>query len=188
MRMHRLLAATVCAAAVASPAMADSDFEPRFLANVSVGWNYFDDQRQFSEQEQYAYGAEFRLTPNWAAELTFVRGETKAKYRSDDEPVGASADRARFNEIRVDGLYYFNRDFGWQPYAAAGIGEAWFNDVENTRFGERDEVRLNAGGGMRYIVTEMISLRGDIRTFYGPRDDTFDATASAGISFAFRLD
>jgi len=181
MRMHRLLAATVCAAAVASPAVADSDFDPRFLANVSVGWNYFDDDRQFTQKEQYAYGAEFRFDPNWAAEVTFVRGETKAKY-SDD------SDRARYNEIRIDGLYYFTRDFGWQPYAAAGIGEAWFNEVEDTRFGERDEVRMNAGGGVRYIITDMVSVRGDLRGFYGFRDDTFDATASIGFGLAFRLD
>lgn len=185
MRMHRLLAATVCAAAVASPAtMADDHFTPQFTANVSAGWTHFDNQRQFTEKEQYAYGAEFRFDPQWAAEITFVRGETKAKYN----PEGTSSDRARYNEIRVDGLYYVPTESPWKPYAAAGIGEAWFNDVENTRFGERDEVRMNAGGGVRYVITDMVSVRGDLRSFYGFRDDTFDATASIGFGLSFQLD
>ena len=173
-------AALALITALATPAVAGvDDFNQRLHLNVAAGWKYFDDKRQFSENSEFHYGAEWRILPNWAVEATLVRGETKAKS-------GQSA-RDGYYDIRLDGLYYFNMDFGWQPFVVAGIGETQFEDVGDTRFGERNEVRMNAGGGYRYIVSDRVSLRGALRGFYGPRDDTFDAVVTLGISLDFQL-
>ena len=179
MRISRLIGAMACAGAIAAttPAVADDHFEEQFTFNVSAGWMYFDDDRQLSERRVFTYGGEFRLHPNWAAEASFSRGETKAKY--------GPADRQPFYDYRLDGLYYFTNDFHWQPYVALGIGEAKFRQTGETRFGTRNEVRANTGGGVRYVVSDLVSLRADVRGFWGFRDDTLDATASVGFGLNF---
>jgi len=176
MRISHIVAASVLAAAITTPAMAQQTFEEQLFVNVSAGWKYFDDKREFTENAEFHYGAELRFLPNWAAELNYTRGETKTKY-------GPHA-RDSYTEVRLDGLYYFSDDV-WQPFVAAGVGDASFDDTGF--FGKRNEFRMNAGGGVRYIVDDNFSLRGGLRAFYGPRDDLFDAVVTIGASVNFSL-
>lgn len=48
-----------------------------------------------------------------------------------------------------------------------------------------DETRVNVGAGARYNVSDLFSLRGELREFHGIDESTFDTVASVGFSLGF---
>lgn len=176
MNAIRPLGAAILAAAISTPAFAD-DIETVYL-NPFAGYQYFDDKRDLDEEATYGFGLEYRFLPQWAVEAVYSRSRPDRKYTSGD---------VDFEEIRVDGLYYFgSQDDKLNPYLAAGAGHADFDGGDAQTPGtNHDETRVNLGGGVRYNVTDLVSLRGDVRAFHGIDESTFDAQVSAGISLAF---
>jgi OOP family OmpA-OmpF porin len=172
----RPIAIAVLAAAIATPTMAE-DKQTIYL-NPFAGFQLFDDKRDLSETGTFGLGAEFRFQPHWAAEVVYSRADADRKY------VGGSSD---FDEVRLDGLYYLaTPDEAWNPYLAFGAGQADFEKGPvNTAGTSHDETRINLGGGVRYNVSDSISIRADLREFHGIDESTFDTMASLGISFAF---
>ncbi len=176
--MRSLTLATAAATLVSPIAIADS--KQTIYLNPHVGYQVFDDQRDLSETGILGIGAEYRFTPNWAAEVVFSEGNADRKY------VDGASD---FQEIRLDGTYYFaGQDESWNPYLSIGAGKADFEDEPigyETLGTDHDETRVNVGGGFRYNVSDSISLRGDLREFHGVGEDTFDTQVSLGLSIAF---
>ncbi|WP_111497027.1 OmpA family protein [Marinobacter bohaiensis] len=167
----RPLGIAVLAASVAAPALAD---EQHIYLNPFIGYQYFDDNRDLSESDTYGGGIEYRFLPRWAIEAVYSRGDADRKY------ISGSSD---FDDYRLDGLYYFgDPDETWNPYLATGAGHTEFESVGS---GIAGETRLNLGGGIRYNISELISLRGDVREFYSLDEESFDTLASVGMSFAF---
>ncbi|MGM0571445.1 OmpA family protein [Marinobacter sp.] len=177
MNTFRPFGAALLAAAISTPALAQDDIQTIYL-NPFAGYQYFDDKRDLDEEATYGFGLEYRFLPQWAVEAVYSRSEPDRKYTSGD---------VDFEEMRVDGLYYFgSQSDKLNPYLAAGVGHADFDGGTVTTPGtEHDETRVNLGGGLRYNVTDLVSLRGDVRAFHGIDESTFDAQVSAGISLAF---
>lgn len=179
MNIMRPVAAAVIASSLSIPALAET--QDSIYLNPFAGYQLFDDKRDLNETGTFGFGLEYRFLPNWAVEAVYSRASANQKY------VSGSSD---FEEIRVDGLYYFaGPDAVWNPYVAFGAGHADFGVGEpisyNTAGADHDETRVNIGGGVRYNVTDMVSLRGDLRQFHGIDDSTFDTTVSLGLSLAF---
>ncbi|MFW5823574.1 MAG: OmpA family protein [Marinobacter sp.] len=177
MNTIRPLTAAMLAAAITAPALADDNIQTVYL-NPFAGYQYFDDDRDLDEEATYGFGLEYRFLPQWAVEAVYSRARPDRKHTSGD---------VDFEEIRVDGLYYFgSQDDKLNPYLAVGAGHADFDGGTTTTPGtEHDETRVNLGGGLRYNVTDLVSLRGDVRAFHGIDESTFDAQVTAGISLAF---
>ena len=177
MKTIRPIGAALLAAAISTPAIAQEKVQTIYI-NPFVGYQYFDDKRELDEEFTWGAGLEYRFLPQWAVEAVYSRSEPDRKNASGD---------VDFEEIRVDGLYYFgSQNDKVNPYLAAGIGHADFDGgTVRTPGTEHDETRVNLGGGVRYNLTDMVSLRGDIRAFHGIDESTFDAQVSAGISLAF---
>ena len=98
--------------------------------------------------------------------------------------------KSEFEELRLDGTYYFaGPDEAWNPYVSMGAGHAEFGMGDtisyNTAGTAHDETRVNLGAGFRYNVSDMISIRGDLREFHGIDESTFDTMVSLGLSWAF---
>lgn len=176
MNTFRPLGTALLAAAISTPALAE-DIQTLYL-NPFVGHQYFGDKRDLEDDTTYGIGLEYRFLPQWAVEAVYSRSEPGRKYTSGD---------VDFEEMRVDGLYYFgSQDDKLNPYLAVGAGHADFDGGTTTTPGtEHDETRVNLGGGVRYNMTDLVSLRGDLRAFHGVDESTFDAQVSAGISLAF---
>lgn len=182
MRISQLLAASVLAAAVAAPAAA-SNFNQTISTNLAVGWTIFDDERDLTDNSKFHYGLEWRFAENLAAEVSFTRGSMTEKDSGNQVSQTGS-----YHEYRLDGLYYFNAEPGLQPFVVAGVGNAKFDDVSRKSFGERDEFRINLGGGGRLWVSDTFSLRSDLRAFYSTRDSgLIDVSATVGFSLDFSL-
>lgn len=177
MNTLRPLSAAILAAAVSAPAVADDDIQTIYI-NPFIGYQYFDDKRGLDEEETYGFGLEYRFLPQWAVEAVYSTANPDIKDGGGD---------VDFDEIRLDGLYYFgDQSDKLNPYLAAGVGHADFDGgTMKTPGTEHDETRVNVGGGVRYNMTDLLSLRGDLRALHGIDDSTFDAQATLGLSLAF---
>ncbi|WP_328189658.1 OmpA family protein [Marinobacter sp. OP 3.4] len=177
MNTLRPLSAAIIAAAISTPALADDDLQTIYI-NPFAGYQYFDDKRDLDEEATYGFGLEYRFLPQWAVEAVYSTANPDIKDGGGD---------VDFDEVRVDGLYYFgSQEDRWNPYLAAGAGHADFDGgTMKTPGTNHDETRVNLGGGVRYNVTDLLSLRGDLRAFHGIDESTFDAQASLGLSLAF---
>lgn len=179
MNIMRPIALAALTASLATPALAAERQETIYI-NPFAGFQYFDDKRDLSETGTFGLGVEYRFTPHWALEAVYSRADADRKYVD-----GAS----EFDELRLDGLYYFaGQDEAWNPYLALGAGHADFGEdvtAPRTAGSNHEETRVNVGAGVRYNVSDSISLRGDLREFHGIDESTFDTMVSLGISFAF---
>lgn len=172
----RSVAAAIIASAIAVPAVAQ---EQKLYINPSVGFQLFDDARDLSETATYSLGLEYRMLPRWALEAVYSKGDADRKYVDGSSP---------FKSYRVDGLYYFaGPEEHWNPYVSAGVGRADFGG--NVQLGTagtmHDETRVNVGAGARYNISDLFSLRGELREFHGIDESTFDTVASIGFSLGF---
>lgn len=178
MSIMRPLSIAALATAIATPAFADN--EQTIYVNPFVAFQYFDDKRDLSESGTFGAGLEYRFLPNWAVEAVFSRANVDRKY------VDGSSD---FDEYRVDGIYYFaDQSESWNPYVSIGAGHAEFGSGPasiQSAGTNHDETRVNVGAGFRYNVTDVISIRGDLREFHGIDESTFDTQVSLGLSLAF---
>ncbi|SHK18223.1 OmpA-OmpF porin, OOP family [Marinobacter antarcticus] len=179
MSIMRPIAMAAIASTLAAPALADRN--ETVYVNPFAAFQLFDDDRDLSESGTFGVGLEYRFKPNWAIEAMFSRADADRKY------VSGSSD---FEEIRVDGTYYFApQDKAWNPYVSLGLGNADFgvNDASGVRTAgtNHDETRVNVGTGVRYNISDSLSLRGDLREFHGIDESTFDTQVALGISFAF---
>ena len=180
MNIMRPIAMAAIATTFAASAMADERKETIYI-NPFAGYQLFDDARDLSETGTFGVGIEYRFRPIWAIEAIYSRADADRKYAP------GSSD---FDEIRLDGTYYFaGQDKAWNPYVSAGAGHANFGEDDSsairTAGTNHDETRVNVGTGLRYNVSDLISLRGDLREFHGIDESTFDTQVSLGISVAF---
>ena len=179
MNIIRPAAAAVLASSLAMPALAE--IQDSIYLNPFVGYQLFDDKRDLNETGTFGIGVEYRFLPNWAVEAVYSRADANRKYVSG---------HSEFEEIRVDGTYYFaGPEAAWNPYLSMGAGHADFGLGDNigykTAGTDHDETRVNLGGGVRYNISDRVSLRGDLREFHGIDESTFDTMVSLGLSVAF---
>lgn len=179
MSIMRPLAMATIATTLAAPVVAAERQETIYI-NPFAAYQLFDDKRDLSETGTFGVGVEYRFLPNWAVEALYSRADADRKYVP-----GAS----EFDEIRVDGTYYFaGPEETWNPYVSVGAGHADFGTDANGPFtagSNHDETRVNVGTGFRYNLSDGVSLRGDLREFHGIDESTFDTQVSLGLSFAF---
>ncbi len=179
MSIMRSCAMAAVAATLVTPAIAEERRDTIYI-NPFAGFQYFDDKRSLDESATYGFGVEYRFLPNWAIEGVYSRANADHKYSNGDSD---------FEEVRVDGTYYFaGPEEKWNPYVSLGAGHADFGN-DSSRMGtsgsNHDETRVNVGTGVRYNVTDKFSLRGDLREFHGIDESTFDTQVSLGFSLAF---
>ncbi len=179
MKLMRPVALAALATSLATPAIAES--QQTIYLNPFAGFQLFDDKRDLSETGTYGVGIEYRFRPHWSVEAIYSRADADRKYVDG---------KSEFEELRLDGTYYFaGPDEAWNPYVSMGAGHAEFGMGDtisyNTAGTAHDETRVNLGAGFRYNVSDMISIRGDLREFHGIDESTFDTMVSLGLSWAF---
>lgn len=145
--------------------------------NAGIGYQFLDSDRNLDDGLSYHLGAEYRFLPQWAAAVV-------GNWMEADVD-GGKGDRD-FKAFRLDGLYYFNATDladreAFEPYLAFGAGRA-ITDLPNAN---DHETRLNAGGGVRYNVTDRLSITGDLRQFYALDTENKDTQVALGFSLAF---
>ena len=105
----------------------------------------------------------------WGAEIAYT--DVSAEDDAD-----ASFDASLF---QVDGLYHFDKQGGWEPYLAAGIGEI----RTDSSSGKDSDGFINFGGGARYALSSGLDLRADLRSIRTDDTDANDMVATLSLIF-----
>lgn len=165
-----LLGAVTCVLSIAGYTQAEE--MSNWYFNPAIGIENYDHDRDLDDAGVISLGLEYRYNDHWASELRISEASADAKYGQND------VDTMR---LFVDGLYYFRRGNGFEPFVTMGLGHADYDgDIRDDQ-----ETEIAAGVGTRYTFNERWSARFDLKTFFGVDDDTFDNTALVGISYAF---
>ena len=81
--------------------------------------------------------------------------------------------------FQLDGIYNLSSMGKWQPYLAAGVGEL----TTDSTTGEDSDKFFNFGGGARYMLSDALDLRADLRALRTDDTDRNDLVATLGLAF-----
>ena len=181
MNKKYLIAAFAATAMVLSGASIAED--SGFMITPSIGMFDYEDDRindpvrpaELDHDLFGSLGVGYRFNSPWALELVYKYGET--------ETTTATPSDVDYQGIHVDGLYHFDNDSRITPYLAFGGGyaETEADDTSKTI----DETNLNAGGGFKFALNDLLSLRADLRAFREFDEHYVDLAASLGLQFLF---
>ncbi|MGB5324774.1 MAG: porin family protein, partial [Pseudomonadales bacterium] len=162
----RKIYAAVFAAATILPSVAMAEGSG-FTITPSVGFMDYEDDRNTDPDSPVpgkeldddlfgSIGLGYRFDSPWGIELVYQYAETETDENAPTIDVN-------YQGVHLDGLYHFDNDSNITPYLAFGGGWA---EVENdATSGTNDETNLNAGGGVKIALNDLLSLRGDLRAF-----------------------
>jgi len=147
-----------------------------------IGGYHFDENQGLREN-RLVYGLRlgYDWTDNWETELVgdYVRAETFATKQ--DNSVWS---------FRLDMLYNFMPHSAVVPYLAGSVGGIHF-EHSAANGGDLSEPTVNAGGGVKFFMTDSIALRLDARYLLDFSNDNFRHEAyhnveyTAGLTFLF---
>lgn len=148
----------------------------KWYLNPAIGYQVFDHSQDLDEEATALFGIEKELNSEWGIEF-------RAMYSDADNYRGNARRDAEVASGGLDVLRYFKTPGSRvTPYLAFGMAHA----EANYETGANDVyTQLNAGGGIRYALSEHWSLRGDARYLYGTDNETRNGVVSLGISYAF---
>lgn len=149
-----LIALGLTSAALQAHAMDD-----RLYIAPSLNYTFADSDRRSDDGWGGSLALGKPVNPDWNLELALTGSAL-------DRDAGG---RYKLWGLGVDGLYFFNRDAGFAPYAVVGLG-ALYTDIPG-----RDDTGLMANAGLGVIkqLSENVALRADAR--YRWDDNSTDA-------------
>jgi outer membrane beta-barrel protein len=137
----------------------------------------------------------YNFTDAWGIEVSLGRTNSSATR------LGGRDIDLDLTTLDVDAIYHFNPGGSFVPYVVAGIGYAsadldraitgTVNGIGPARIGDDNGFTLNTGIGVKYFITDKVSLRFDARYRYLDKvidrfDDslnTFETTLGIGFKF-----
>ncbi len=157
-----------------TPILADGGEKGDVEIGLYTGFGWLDSYSQTNPKNDWLYGGRVGrfVTSNWSFELSFQRLHTKTDIPAAPAPPPSSAQLeaavpagtpnvdVNLDSLRLNLLYNFLDGKTFRPFVTAGIG--W----EKSDFGSlasSKDVGYNAGGGVRWLLTERFGLRFDAR-------------------------
>jgi len=141
------------------------------------GEQWYDSDRRESHSSAFGIGLGYNFTKNWGAEAMFQWANPKSKTS------GVTGASAKEWSIGLNGVYNFDSGSPLVPYLTAGFGERRVKHPSDV-----DDLMINAGGGVKYFLTDNLALRLDGR-YYEDMDkngyDSSDFAVLAGIHITF---
>lgn len=137
----------------------------------SVGYHGHDSEKQaLDDSDTLSFAAGYQFNNPWAVELAYLK--------SEPEILGLGKDIDE-EQLRLDALYYFDKEGKFMPYTVIGAGESKFEYL-----GEKDKNSIiNAGLGMKYAFNDVVALRSDVRAVNYLDTETTQAAFNLGLSF-----
>ncbi|MFD1383451.1 OmpA family protein [Rhodanobacter aciditrophus] len=167
---NAVFSSILAATAVATAAHAAQP-QAGFTVTPNIGYTNTDGDRNINDDSTYGIGLGYQFDSPWAIEFNYLNADSEL---SNGQDVDA-------DQYRLDGLYHFVNESNFTPYVAAGLGATNYSDnVDgdgNTQF--------NAGGGIKYAMTNNLALRADYRVLEDLEDDYTDQVATLGLQMTF---
>lgn len=179
MRLAKLTVAGVLGVTLAAPiAWAETPVAPgQWFISGGYGEYRFED-RDIDDKTgggQISLGRRF---DNWGFEL--IANKVNAANSKSDTPQSRSID---IDQQRIEVLRFIPlSDENWLPYVAAGVGRLSVDS--KPRIEEDDESFADLGVGVMRHINRRLSVRGDLRGFYGFDNEEPEALWSVGIVYA----
>ncbi len=165
------LAAASLAVALTAPVVA----EVPITINGGIGQWKFDGDRNVDDTSTPWVSLEYAFDDNWAAEIFYAEDETNVDRGPDID----------VTTWQLDMLYYGGSYIGGgnraRPFLAFGAGEI---DLEADTF-DTVETTLNAGGGVRYMITPRFGARLEARMLHSLDESENDFLFLAGLNYYF---
>lgn len=146
--------------------------------NAGVAHWYFASDRKADNMNSPWAGLEWAFNDNWSTEISFAQDDASSKqYR------GAKAEVTLANL----GLKYYGGSFigdggRLRPYAVLGAG--YFSaDVNRSGVDKSEDTTVNAGLGVRWMMTQRFGASLDARTVYNVDKSNNDTIAYLGLNY-----
>jgi OOP family OmpA-OmpF porin len=149
------------------------DYKSGFTFTPGLGYYLFDGDSNIDDDSLFSLAVGYQFNNPWAVELLYLNADSES-----DNPFIGDVD---VDQFRLDGLYHFSRSGDWQPYLAGGIGDIDY-EASRVNFDDNDTI-LNFGGGIKYHLSDVASLRPDVRLIHGLEESTMDVAFTLGLSF-----
>ena len=153
--------------ALAAPAAGNFEVSP------FVGYYWFDNETDYDDDLTWGARFGYLYNDNLEAELAVA---------VVDSELGSGKD-ADLLQLQIDALYNFTGMGKLVPYAAAGIGLAHYDPKSVSA--QKNDFLINYGVGARYMFTDNLAARVDLRQPIVFDDTDFNLMATAGISYFF---
>jgi OOP family OmpA-OmpF porin len=154
---------------------------PITLNAGAAPWDFSRDRDLTNMSTPWA-GLEWAFNDNWAAEISFAQDD------ANDENVPGSDTEVTLANLGMKfygGSYIVNdshRGTRLRPYAVLGAG--YFSMDPNSNGGEKQEdTTVNAGLGVRWMLTSRFSASLDARTIYNVDKSNNDTIAYLGLNY-----
>ncbi len=158
-------------AATAATTLAHADQPaPGFTLTPSIGYSMPDSNRDLEDDRAFGLSFGYQFDNPWAVEFTYLNLDSELENGQDIDA----------NQYRIDGLYSFFNESSVTPYLAAGLGTTSYDVLESD-----NNTQLNAGGGLKFALTDATALRADYRVVEDLEADHTDQIATIGLMYAF---
>lgn len=155
--------------------------EGAFSISPFVGGYTFDGDQHLKTAPVFGLRLGYDLTKNWGVEA--VADYLATEGTRNNRSVNALS-------YRLDILYNFLPDGPLVPYLAVGGGGITYgHGHEGLKISDRTtDATINAGGGVKYFVTDSVALRADARQLFlleSPDSPKYNWEYTAGLTFLF---
>ncbi|MBU5639051.1 OmpA family protein [Geomonas sp. Red69] len=181
--MKKIVSSMFACAAVLTVATAAiaGEREGAFSISPFAGGYTFDGEQHLKTAPVFGLRLGYDLTKNWGVEA--VADYLATEGTRNDRSVNALS-------YRLDILYNFLPEGPLVPYLAVGGGGITYgHGREGLKISDRTtDATINAGGGVKYFVTDSVALRADARQLFlleSPDSPKYNWEYTAGLTFLF---
>ncbi|MBV1914715.1 MAG: OmpA family protein [Pseudomonadales bacterium] len=174
--MKRKLLASVLTIIACTSVHAESIQQAGVYLYPHASYYIYDDWFNLNPEDDYGLGLGigYQFESNWAVEFSYDQINTETAAKADTET----------QLLELNSVYRFTSDSNWQPIVLAGIGHIQ-HEVSTAPSATPDGTTANLGGGIEYILSDLISLRADVRGIYEIDDSQLDYMATVGFNLMF---
>jgi len=142
-----------------------------FTTTLSGGYHSHSETKQsLDNSNTLSLGVGYQFSSPWDLELSYLTS------KPDHTQQGQDIDE---EHLRLDALYYFDRKGAVHPYLVFGGGEAKY-DLGPNKF---DTTIINAGAGIKYLLSDHVALRSDLRAISYEEIGNTEAAFNFGLNF-----
>lgn len=126
--------------------------EGAFSMGINAGGYFFEGNQDYKDNYTYGVRGGYNFTKNYGVELFLNHLPTEFE------------DTGRENKVyfgSIEGLYHFTTQSRLVPFLAIGVGVIHYTS-DDPRL-KPSKYTVDYGAGLKYFVTENVSLRADVR-------------------------
>jgi OOP family OmpA-OmpF porin len=177
MKKH-LIAATAAAGIALTGTGPFAVAETPITLNAGAAHWYFASDRDLTNMNTPWAGLEWAFSDNWAAEVSFAQDD------ANNETVAGSSTSVTLANLGMKyyGGSYIGEGGRLRPYAVIGAG-LFSTDPNLSGVDSQDDTTVNAGLGVRWMMTSRFGASLDARTVYNVDKSNNDTIAYLGLNY-----